>query len=159
MTVDGSVMSEKYTRRCVVEPSAVKRFRADGFVLLRGFLSHEETVLLSAVARADPRGRGGSGRETELLGLPKGDPERPKTTLYDALCYSERMVTAMEQLVLPPGVEGGKVTLHHRKIIMKDEASATPEANAPAGRDGRAGVARGGGYGGGNRFYWHQDYS
>lgn len=142
----------------MLDPSTVQRFREDGFVLLRGFLSQEETGLLSAVARADPRGRGGGGRETELLGLPKGDPENPKTTVYDALCYSERMVAAMEQLLLPD-VEGGEITLHHRKIIMKDEASATPEANAPAGKDDTAGVSRGGGYGGGNRFHWHQDYS
>lgn len=138
---------------------AVAAFRTEGFVLIKGFLSAAEAELLSAVARADPRGRGGGGRETELLGLPKGDPDHPKQTMYDALCYSERMIAAMEQLLLPSG-GAGEVTLHHRKIIMKDEASARPDANAPAGKDDTAGkVSRGGGYGGGNRFHWHQDFS
>ena len=152
----------------------VANFNADGFVLIRGFLTPDEAAVLSAVTRADPCGRGhpnfirrdasdgATERATELLGLPKGDPERPKTTMYDAVCYSERMISAMGRL-LPGarGSEGGAVTLHHRKVIMKDQASAAAGGNSPAGRDSPAGEAhsRGGGYGGGNRFAWHQDFS
>eukprot|EP01051_Picozoa_sp_SAG22_P001003 SAG22_NODE_34_length_27479_cov_10.947480_5_plen_145_part_00 len=132
----------------------VRRFHDQGFVVCRGFLSPEEAGVLSAVVRADPRGRGGGSgnQQTELLGLPKGDPERPKTTIYDAVCYSDRMIKAMGRLLLGPGSGGGgggAVTLHHRKIIMKDKASA---GNAPAGRAGDGEHSHGGGYGGGNRF-------
>ena len=66
-------------------------FQEQGFLLKRSFFSPEEAALLSAVARDDPFGRSAEGRRVELLGLPKGDPERPKATMYDALCYSERM--------------------------------------------------------------------
>ena len=157
-------------------------FQEQGFLLKRSFFSPEEAALLSAVARDDPFGRSAEGRRVELLGLPKGDPERPKATLYDALCYSERMVRAMERLLLPPSGAmrslRDKVVLHHRcvppacsvqlyfsinskrhrKIIMKDEESSHPSANAgQAGADGAG--SRGGGFGGGNRFAWHQDFA
>ena len=61
-----------------ITDAEVRSFHNEGYVLIRGFLSPGEAGLLSAVARADPRGRGaGDERETELLGLPtKGDPER-----------------------------------------------------------------------------------
>ena len=95
-------------------------FQEQGFLLKRSFFSPEEAALLSAVARDDPFGRSAEGRRVELLGLPKGDPERPKATLYDALCYSERMVRAMERLLLPPSGAmrslRDRVVLHHRCV-------------------------------------------
>ncbi len=63
----------------------------------------------------------------------------------------------------PAGAEPGQthypagISLHHRKLIVKDAKNHEPEE--PQGNDHLAASKPvGGGYHGGNRFLWHQDF-
>jgi ectoine hydroxylase-related dioxygenase (phytanoyl-CoA dioxygenase family) len=57
------------------------------------------------------------------------------------------MVLAFERLLLDPArYPGDEVTIHHRKLIMKDKESYCPPEQDSTGEHA------------GNRFQWHQDY-
>ena len=119
-------------------PAEAEMFRRDGFHIARSMFTAEETTLVSAVCRADPRprqggGRGGKAGEQDRLSefwmLPGGvEPD-----VYNAVCYSERLVRSMEQLM------DDRVTLYHRKLVMKDAESFVDEGQHS-----------------GNAWQWHQ---
>jgi hypothetical protein len=135
----------------------IAQFKADGFVIKRAFLSPAEVEVLHAVSRADERARTGHGRggarqeerAAELWSIPTRNPDHPdnENLAYDAVCYSQRMVNAFERLLLEPEkYPGDQVTIHHRKLIMKDRESYCPPEQDSTGQHA------------GNRFQWHQDY-
>jgi hypothetical protein len=137
------------------------RFDEDGFLIKQGLFTQEEVAAVRAVAEADPRrmeghGRGGAkaeDRSPELwsIGSPRQPPAKPlddnPNLAYDALCYSPRMITAHQELLLKPeDWPGDELTLHHRKFVMKDRHTYLPPDRDEAGEHG------------GNGFQWHQDY-
>eukprot|EP01050_Picozoa_sp_SAG11_P036348 SAG11_NODE_13784_length_639_cov_2.824074_1_plen_129_part_00 len=114
-------------------------FKRDGFYIARGLFTAEEAACMSVVCRADPRprqtqGRGGAaaaqGRRSEFWMLPGGT----EPNLFNAVCYSERVVKSMEALM------NDRVTLYHRKLVMKDAQSFANEGQHS-----------------GNAWHWHQD--
>lgn len=143
-------------------------YKRDGFLFRRKMYSSEEMDLFRSIAKSDRRcrfGREQNGRAKEFgkgqlnpLGeLRKAeiyhfrDPEDLKT-IYNALVFGNRMQTAMRQLCLDPeeprhAAPDDKITLHHRKFVMKDQESYLPSEQDATGQHS------------GNRWQWHQDYT
>ena len=91
-------------------------FRDDGYLLIRGLLSPDETELLARVARADVElGRSAYGRK-DASGLPVTLALRNDLSdnIYSAIVRSERVVGAMEDLL------DGEVYHYHHKLILKE---------------------------------------
>lgn len=94
----------------------VRRFHADGHVLVGSLFDREEIGLLGQIARADndllnraSGRRDGQGGEVKLsLSNDLGDD------IYAAIVRSERVVGAMERLL------GGEVYHYHHKMILKE---------------------------------------
>ena len=94
----------------------VPRFQRDGFVIVRGLLTGDETDLLGAVARAD--------REMALSAYGRKDAQGMPVTLalrndlsddiYSAIVRSEKVVGAMTALL------DGEVYHYHHKMILKE---------------------------------------
>ena len=107
----------------------LKRYRDDGYILIRGMLSPDEVDLLGRTAREDrildqhSIGRADGEGGTVRLSL----WNHPTDTVYGAIARSESLVSAAEQIL------EGEVYHYHSKMIMKD--------------------ARVGG-----AWTWHQDY-
>ena len=113
----------------VIGQEQVAAYESDGYVLVRGMLDAEETVLLSRAAREDrvldqhsfgrADGEGGTVRLSSW--------NHPGDTIYGMIARSNSIAGSAEKLL------GGEVYHYHSKMIMKD--------------------ARVGG-----AWAWHQDY-
>lgn len=94
----------------------VRRFTEDGYLLVRGLLTPEETGLLGCVARADVElARSAYGRK-DASGLPVTLALRNELSddVYSAIARSERVVSAMSALL------GDEVYHYHHKLILKE---------------------------------------
>ena len=107
----------------------VKAFQQDGFVVIRGLLDAEETLLTLTAARQDEAIREHTmqvidtkGRSTNLSLL-----NHPGDDIYGAICRSRRVVDSMEKLL------GDEVYHYHSKLSAKQ-----PKV--------------------GGAWEWHQDY-
>ncbi len=107
----------------------VKAFQQDGFVVIRGLLNAEETLLTLTAARQDEAIREHSmqvidtkGRSTNLSLW-----NHPGDDIYGAICRSRRVVDSMEKLL------GDEVYHYHSKLSAKQ-----PKV--------------------GGAWEWHQDY-
>ncbi len=94
----------------------LKRYREDGYLLVRGMLSPAEVELLGKTAREDrvldqhASGRADGEGGTVRLSL----WNHPTDTIYGMIARSERFVGAAEQIL------EGEVYHYHSKMIMKD---------------------------------------
>lgn len=94
----------------------LKRYREDGFLLIREMLSGSEVELLGRTARQDrildehAQGRADGEGGTVRLSL----WNHPTDTIYGAIARSESMVGYAEQIL------EGEVYHYHSKMIMKD---------------------------------------
>ncbi len=95
----------------------LERYERDGFVVVPGLLTGEETALLRAIAhedrvlkqRAYARADGEGGAVRLLV-----ENELPEDTIYGAIVRSRRIVDRMEQLL------GEEVYHYHHKMILKE---------------------------------------
>jgi ectoine hydroxylase len=114
----------------LVSDDGCRNFHRDGFLVVRGLLSAEETQLLGDVARAD---RAMSERSTSRADGEGGavkllvENELPDDEIYSAIVRARSLVQAMERLL------DDEVYHYHHKMILKE--------------------ARVGG-----AWAWHQDY-
>ena len=145
----------------------IAHFREHGYVVKRRFYDGTVIDLLARVARAEMKDR---QQKPEIWdSIPYHQHGLGEETMFNAVCFNERMVSAFERLLhdacrheprwgrrRPDPLPGG-ITLHHRKLIVKDADNHTPEEDLG---DYHLGTAKpiGGGYRGGNRFLWHQDF-
>ena len=94
----------------------LKRYREDGYLLIRGMLSGDEVELLGRTARQDrilaghAQGRADGEGGTVRLSL----WNHPTDTIYGAIARAESMVGYAEQIL------EGEVYHYHSKMIMKD---------------------------------------
>jgi len=98
------------------QSTELEQFRADGFVIVRGLLSHDEVRLLGDVARAD--------RELSESAYARRDASGQATVLsvrneltgdiYSALARSRRIVDRMTSFL------GGEVYHYHHKLNLKE---------------------------------------
>ena len=151
----------------------IAEFRDNGFVIKRGFYSVTEIELVAKVCRAEMSAL----MSTRALptapeiwdSIPHEQHDLGNKTLFNALCYAQRMVSAFDVLLTEscpsdmrwgrtrPDTLPGGVSLHHRKLIVKDKhnhRNEEPQENDYLGTE----KPIGGGYRGGNRFLWHQDF-
>jgi len=101
---------------CVLDSIDVPRFQRDGFVIVRGLLTGDETALLGEVARAD--------RELALSAYGRKDAQGMPVTLalrndlsddiFSAIARSEKVVNTMAALL------DGEVYHYHHKLILKE---------------------------------------
>jgi hypothetical protein len=75
----------------------------------------------------------GEPRKSEIYHFEKHGQALASPSIYDAILFGERMIKAIERLILDPDEprHSGKykaVTLHHRKFTMKDAESFLPPA-------------------------------
>jgi hypothetical protein len=115
----------------------------------------------------------GRPRMSEIYHFERHDRALVSPSIYDALLFGERMVHCMECLILRPDDESRHrgtyqaVTLHHRKLTMKDVHSFLPDEQStrradngqgqPGYTDASTGEAHRSQHSG-NRWQWHQDY-
>jgi hypothetical protein len=100
----------------VIADELIARYNEDGYILIRGMLSSEETGLLSRSAREDrvmdqhSFGRGDGEGGTIRLSL----WNHPTDTIYGMIARSESIVGTAEKLL------ADEVYHYHSKMIMKD---------------------------------------
>jgi ectoine hydroxylase len=97
-------------------PEQVRQYNDDGYIVLKGMLTPEQTALLSRTARED--------RVLDQHSFGKADGEggtvrlslwnHPTDTIYGMIARSESIVGVAEQVL------GGEVYHYHSKMIMKD---------------------------------------
>jgi hypothetical protein len=168
-------------------------YKRDGFVLKKGMYSADEIALLHDVSKGEQdgyrfgtgRGRGqgaeaqlnalGQTRKSEIYHFEKHGQALVSPSIYDAVLFGERMIKAVERLVLDPDEprhsgSNAAITLHHRKFTMKDAESYLPPKEEEELK--KAGNWRGAeddkgyydastgekhlGQHSGNRWQWHQ---
>ena len=113
----------------VLTPEQRARFDDDGYFLVSGFFSSEETGLLRGAMERDPAVSGHFYDRTDSEGLSTKMVtwNHPGDSVYGLAARSEKMVDTMEDLL------GGEVYHYHSKLTAKEP---------------RAGGA----------WEWHQDY-
>lgn len=94
----------------------VPRFQRDGFVIVRGLLTDEETELLGRIARADRAMSLSAYGRKDAQGLPVTLALRNELSddIYSAIARSRRIVDSMESLL------DGEVYHYHHKLILKE---------------------------------------
>ena len=119
----------------------------------------------------------GAARKSEIYHFEKHGQALASPSIYDAILFGERMIKAVERLILDPDEprhsgQHKAITLHHRKFTMKDAESYLPPAQEIELKEGGNwhGADEGDGYfdastgekhpgqHSGNRWQWHQDY-
>ena len=142
-------------------------FKENSFVIKRNFFEDEVISLVSEVSRAEIKHR--EGHPEMWDSIPQEQHDLGDKTLFNAICYSERTVNAFQKLIREGCMEEPRwgrtrpdplptgLSFHHRKLIIKDEYNHTPE-KALDNDHLDTEKPLGGGFRGGNRFLWHQDF-
>ena len=142
-------------------------FKENSFVIKRNFFEDEVISLVSEVSRAEIKHR--EGHPEMWDSIPQEQHDLGDKTLFNAICYSERTVNAFQKLIREGCMEEPRwgrtrpdplptgLSFHHRKLIIKDEYNHTPE-EALDNDHLDTEKPLGGGFRGGNRFLWHQDF-
>ncbi|MFM7918756.1 MAG: phytanoyl-CoA dioxygenase family protein, partial [Planctomycetaceae bacterium] len=96
---------------------AVEAFDRDGYIIVDGLLSGEETSLLREIAKQDrvlserrTSRADGEGGAVELV----VENELPADSIYSAIVQCDPLVSAMEQLLCD------EVYHYHHKMILKE---------------------------------------
>ncbi|CAN5496939.1 phytanoyl-CoA dioxygenase family protein [soil metagenome] len=100
----------------ILSEEQVAAYRAEGYVLARGFYSRDEIALLNRAAREDSeldkRSFGRADGEGGVVRLSLWN--HPGDGIYGMFARSERIVKSAEKLL------GGEVYHYHSKMILKD---------------------------------------